>query len=228
MRKVIYDIEANSLTPTRIWCVVAKDINTDEVFTFLEDDKDKFVKFCSEVQQFIGHNILQYDNYWMNKLWGTNITVDQTLDTLVLSRLLNSCKEVKGKIELKRAKNQHSLQAWGDGQCADWYDKEFTIEEEKLSPSFPDLTDAVDYAMKINNSENMKASLPYNEWKDDELSHYHDLSNYYLEDHDRPMESWVVPYTVSRKEVRKVNRYSLMSLISTHLRCWSIVSRMLS
>ena len=47
MRKVIYDIEANSLTPTRIWCVVAKDINTDEVFTFLEDDKDKFVKFCS-------------------------------------------------------------------------------------------------------------------------------------------------------------------------------------
>ena len=146
MRKVIYDIEANSLTPTRIWCVVAKDINTDEVFTFLEDDKDKFVKFCSEVQQFIGHNILQYDNYWINKLWGTNITVDQTLDTLVLSRLLNSCKEVRGKIELRRSKNQHSLQAWGDGQCADWYEKEVTIVDEKLSPPFPDLEDAIDYA----------------------------------------------------------------------------------
>jgi DNA polymerase-1 len=203
MRKVIYDIEANSLTPTRIWCVVAKDINTDEVFTFLEDDKDKFVKFCSGVQQFIGHNILQYDNYWINKLWGTNITVDQTLDTLVLSRLLNSCKEVRGKIELRRSKNQHSLQAWGDGQCADWYETEVTVVEEKLSPPFPDLEDALVYACKANKSDSMDASLPYNEWEDDD-----DLPNYYLEEHDNVMESWVVPFTVTRKEVRKVNRYA--------------------
>jgi len=201
MRKVIYDIEANSLTPTRIWCVVAKDIKTDEVFTFLEDDKDKFLQFCKGVETFIGHNIIQYDNYWINKLWGTSITVDQTLDTLVLSRLLNTCREIRGKIVLGRAKNKHSLQAWGDGQCADWYETEVDIVDETLSPGFTKLEDAIALAMKINADPSAEASLPVNEWADLE-------ENYYLEDHERSPESWVVPIKTTRREVQKVNRYA--------------------
>ena len=123
MRKIVYDIEADSLTPTRIWCVVAKDIDTNEVFTFLEHERDAFALFCKSVDTFIGHNIIGYDNYWVNKLWNIGITTEQSIDTLVLSRLFNPCKEIrmqgtdgkwKGKVKQKRAKNEHNLGAWGE------------------------------------------------------------------------------------------------------------------
>ena len=122
MRKIVYDIEANGLQPDRIWCVVAKDIKTNEIFTFLEGDRNKFRIFTEEVETFIGHNILGYDNYWMRQLWGIDIPTTKCIDTLVLSRLLNEAKEVRvnnngkweNKVKQKRAKDAHSLGAWGE------------------------------------------------------------------------------------------------------------------
>lgn len=122
MRTVVYDIEANGLQPDRIWCVVAKDVSTNEVFTFLEGDRNKFSKFTEEVERFIGHNIIQYDNYWIGKLWGIDIPTSKSYDTLVLSRMFNPCEEKrvrlpngkwKSTVVQKRNKNQHSLRYWG-------------------------------------------------------------------------------------------------------------------
>jgi DNA polymerase-1 len=122
MRKIIYDIEANGLQPDRIWCVVAKDVKTNEIFTFLEDQRDDFRKFTEGIETFIGHNILGYDNYWVKKLWGIDIPTTKCLDTLVLSRLFNSAKEVRtkkdgkweSKVKQKRDKHQHGLASWGE------------------------------------------------------------------------------------------------------------------
>lgn len=122
MRRVIYDIEANGFNPDRIWCVVAKDVDTDEVFTFFEDDRDSFKEFTNEVSQFIGHNIIQYDNYWLKQLWNIEIPLRKSLDTLLLSRLFNPCWEVRmitpsgksvTKVKQRRGKNEHSLESWG-------------------------------------------------------------------------------------------------------------------
>lgn len=65
--KVIIDIETNSLhNPTKIWLIVAKDIDTGIYYKFRKptDDKqslDAFVEFSKTVTQFIGHNVLGYD-----------------------------------------------------------------------------------------------------------------------------------------------------------------------
>lgn len=122
MRKVIYDIETNGLNPDRIWCVVVKDIDTNEVFTFLEDQRDDFHKFTEEVEQFIGHNIVDFDNHWVKELWDINIPLSKSLDTLLLSRLFNKCWEIRvklpdgrmvSKVKQTRMKNQHGLASWG-------------------------------------------------------------------------------------------------------------------
>lgn len=99
----ILDIEANSLTPDVIWCVVLRNCSTGEVLDFL--NKESFLSWLDEHQSsffFVGHNILSYDIPWLNKLWGTDISYDRCVDTLTLSLLYNPAL-VGG----------HSLEAWG-------------------------------------------------------------------------------------------------------------------
>lgn len=105
MKRVIFDIEADSLNPTVIWCVVCKDIDNDECVTFLRPDisPDNFNRYWDSVGLCIGHNVISYDLPALSKLVaGVRIPV-QVLDTLVLSRLL----------DFSRA-GGHSLRAWGE------------------------------------------------------------------------------------------------------------------
>lgn len=156
--KVVYDIEANGFQPDTIWCIVAKDVDTNEIYTFKQNDRDKFALFCKGVDTFIGHNILGYDNYWVKKLWGIDIPTKKCIDTLVLSRLFNPCKQIRVKngdgqwewrVKQKRGKLEHGLQAWGDGPCAEWYDST-CIEEEIIIHKFWDLDEAIDVSERMD------------------------------------------------------------------------------
>jgi DNA polymerase-1 len=110
--KVICDIEANGLTPDIIFCVVCLDVETEKMYVFLEGDQEKFKAFATGVTGWIGHNFIDYDSYWLNRLWGTAIGIDSITDTLVLSRLFNRSWETDGK--LKQARSKHGLAAWGE------------------------------------------------------------------------------------------------------------------
>ena len=122
-RTVIFDIEANSLYPSIIWCLVALDINTGEVFKFRPNSpfgghhewKDEFLEFYEEVETWIGHNILGYDVFHVNRLLGTNIKVKNCIDTLVLSRLFRPVSPFKEKRKTVADDRigGHSLDAWG-------------------------------------------------------------------------------------------------------------------
>lgn len=123
-RTVIFDIEANGLKPDKIWCLVAKDIKTGEIFKFKPSDtlsghthwKDEFIAFVEEVETWIGHNILGYDVPVVNRLLGTNIKVQDCVDTLVLSRLFRPVSPFKEKAYKMEADNRiggHGLEAWG-------------------------------------------------------------------------------------------------------------------
>ena len=65
--QLIIDIEADKLeNPTKIWCVVCKDIATGEYYVFrnLHEDKTEVEKFKTLVKRctrLVGHNILGYD-----------------------------------------------------------------------------------------------------------------------------------------------------------------------
>lgn len=100
--KVICDIEANGLTPDKIWCCVCKDIDTGEVTIFRDGDADKAREFFNQCEKVIGHNIIGYDAIWLNSLWKIGLKIDKIVDTLVLSRLANSFRA------------GHSLRDWGE------------------------------------------------------------------------------------------------------------------
>ncbi len=107
-RTVICDIETNSLNPDKIWCIVAKDIETNEVFSFTPANINTFKQFSLSVSKYIGHNFLSFDREVLNKLLHTRIRVSQVTDTLILSRLFNISRE-----RIPRIKGQHSLEYWG-------------------------------------------------------------------------------------------------------------------
>jgi len=101
MRAVV-DIETDSLDPTKVHCIVAKDIDSGRVYPFPPDIIHGFRDWSLGVKQFIMHNGLSFDAPVCNKLLGTNIKPSQIVDTLVLSQLFNPIRD------------GHSLKAWGD------------------------------------------------------------------------------------------------------------------
>jgi len=103
MRKVVFDLEADSLWPTKIWCIVAKDIKTDEVFTWEPDTVSDFADWARDnVSILIGHNIIGYDLPHLSRLIGLDWPLDKVVDTVVVSRLLDSQEK------------RHSLEAHGE------------------------------------------------------------------------------------------------------------------
>ena len=102
MRAVV-DIETDSLNPTKVHCVVAKDVDTGQVYPFTPDVLHGFRDWSHGVDKFIMHNGLSFDAPILNKLLNTNIKSSQVIDTLILSQLFNPTRD-----------NGHSLEAWGN------------------------------------------------------------------------------------------------------------------
>jgi len=104
MSKVIFDIEANGLEPTKVWCIAAKVYGKSWDTQFFEPSQVRnFYKWLMEVDAdtLVGHNIIGYDIPVLNKL--TNFVWQGKIeDTLVMSRLDNPSRE-----------GGHSLDAWG-------------------------------------------------------------------------------------------------------------------
>jgi DNA polymerase-1 len=159
LRTVILDIEANALdNVTSIWCLVALDINTGEIFKFHpkkkyacpmcsqkgtvyseeiggniicpkcrgrlevydgdhEEWREEYLEFDKEIGHYIGHNLIAYDSYWMNKILKTDIKVKDITDTLVLSRLFRPISPEKSKMDdtsiIDNRFGGHGLEAWG-------------------------------------------------------------------------------------------------------------------
>ena len=64
---------------------------------------DNFKHWAKTIDRFVMHNGISFDAPNLNRLLGTQIKLEQTIDTLVLSQLFNPIRD-KG----------HSLQAWGE------------------------------------------------------------------------------------------------------------------
>lgn len=114
-RKGILDIEGNGLyhTVTAIHCIVFRDIDTDEVFTWRPHQVWDFPIWAEEnVEVFIGHNLIGYDVPTIFRILGYLIPLNKIIDTLVLSRLL---RPVSPSIPIKTDNRigGHSLGAWG-------------------------------------------------------------------------------------------------------------------
>ena len=99
-RKIIIDIETDSLDVTCIWCVVCKEIHNTEYKVFR--DAKSLNNYIHRDDVFIAHNGITFDFPVLNRLWGTKFKLSNVEDTLIMSRLFNPERE-----------GGHSLAAWG-------------------------------------------------------------------------------------------------------------------
>ena len=102
MSNLLFDIEADGLEPTQIFCVVIMDVDTQDVFTFDDKQLDEAYKMLANADKLIGHNILGYDIPAIEEIAGVRLSHIKAVDTLVLSRLFKPTRE-----------GGHGLENWG-------------------------------------------------------------------------------------------------------------------
>lgn len=97
--RIVFDIEANALeNPTKIWVIVCLDIDTGitHIFRRPTDDRqerERFINFSENVTLWVGHHCLGYDIPCIGKLLDYIIPVDNVVDTLIVSKLINYSRE---------------------------------------------------------------------------------------------------------------------------------------
>ena len=99
---LVFDIETDDLNATKVWCIVAQNPDTGEIFKFPPNKLEEGYQFLTTADRLIGHNIVGFDIPMVQKFGGVDLSNKDTIDTLVLSRLFNPTRE-----------GGHSLENWG-------------------------------------------------------------------------------------------------------------------
>lgn len=99
------DIEANSLWPDKLWCIVVTNVVTGECHKFYNESLKDFRKFVESRPNafWVGHNIISYDAIHIDRLLGVSLPPNRCIDSLVLSRLYHP-----------KMPGGHSLEAYGE------------------------------------------------------------------------------------------------------------------
>ena len=98
--KINFDIESDDLTATKVWFIVAKEVDCKS-YRFTPDEIEDGIKLLEQADTLIGHNIIGFDLPVLEKLYNFKYE-GKIIDTLVMSRLYNPVRE-----------NGHSLKTWG-------------------------------------------------------------------------------------------------------------------
>ena len=97
---IVFDIETDDLDATKVWCIVAKEVD-GATYKFGPEELEDGLDLLRSAKTLIGHNIIGFDLPVLKKLF--NFTYSgKIIDTLVMSRLYNPIRE-----------NGHSLKTWG-------------------------------------------------------------------------------------------------------------------
>ena len=102
--KLVFDIETDDLDAKKVWCLVAKDLDSEQLYTFGPDQIDEGCELLCNADELIGHNIIGFDLPVLRNLtrFKTLGVGQKVVDTLVLSRLFNPVREAG-----------HGLKPWG-------------------------------------------------------------------------------------------------------------------
>ena len=100
--KLVFDIETDGLESNVVWCLVAQDVDSNQVWSYGPDDIEEGVALLDKAEELSGHNIIGFDIPVLEKLTSFKLGNQKVVDTLVLSRLFNPVRE-----------GGHSLAVWG-------------------------------------------------------------------------------------------------------------------
>lgn len=93
---VIADIEANSLTPDKIWLIGVREVESGKTRIFRRPDLNpkEFLEYAQQVTGWVFHNGLRFDVPVLHRFFGPEVLDPRrVIDTLVVSRLLNFSRE---------------------------------------------------------------------------------------------------------------------------------------
>lgn len=101
--KVLIDIETTAIgnKNPKIHLAWTKEVGNTEGWQYWTDAKG-LKEYLSGFDEVVAHNAIGFDIPTLNKLWGCDVLPEQTVDTLVLSQLLEPSRP-----------QGHSLGAWG-------------------------------------------------------------------------------------------------------------------
>ena len=102
MKSLVFDIETDSLQPTKIYCMSVLDVETKEQLNFPPSKIEEGIELLESSDKLIGHNIIGFDIPTIKRLYGVDLLSKKIIDTLVLSRLFNPIRA------------SHGLKAWGN------------------------------------------------------------------------------------------------------------------
>ena len=110
MKICVADIEADGLldSATRVWCMVFKDVATQEVHKFGPDKVQEGIAFMDSCSVCIMHNGIGYDWPLLERLYGYQYN-GKKIDTLLISRLQKPNRMTPRGCK----KGPHSVEAWG-------------------------------------------------------------------------------------------------------------------
>jgi DNA polymerase I len=148
--RLLFDIETNGLPRKgmdRIHCIVAKDLDTEQVFRFNDTGSTHSVTngitLLQEADVLIGHNIVGFDIPVIQQIYPFFQTKAVFYDTLILSRMFFPdilSRDYRKKPIGMPAKlyGRHALEAWGYrlgdykgefGKTTDWADWSMEMED---------------------------------------------------------------------------------------------------
>ena len=118
--KLVYDIETDGLDATLIWVLIAKNVETQQIYKFSDHDNlhgtiQDGVRLLENAELLIGHNIIGFDNRVIDNLYGTDLNSKRIHDTFVMSQVLRYKRDHK-----------QGLAGWGEklgnskGDYNDW------------------------------------------------------------------------------------------------------------
>ena len=99
---LVFDIETDDLHATKVWCIVAQNPDSGEIFKFPPSKLEEGYQFLTTADRLIGHNIIGFDIPMVEKFGNVDLSGKKIIDTLVLSRLFNPTRD-----------GGHSLETWG-------------------------------------------------------------------------------------------------------------------
>ena len=79
MTAYVFDIEADGLNPSVIFCIVALETETGRMHSFGPDKIKEGIELLNSAGKLIGHNILGYDMPVIKKLHGVDLAVDKKI-----------------------------------------------------------------------------------------------------------------------------------------------------
>ena len=103
MKRLVVDIETDSLDAKEIFCIVAKDLDDDRIYTFTQKNMEHCKPLLEQSDILVMHNGVSFDAPVLKRLLGCNIPLSKIRDTLLLSQLADPMRE-----------GGHSLAAWGE------------------------------------------------------------------------------------------------------------------